>query len=243
MQVIKYLQLPFFFDAPRMLEEVNILSNAQWQLHYQKMDYEGEWTALPLRSIGGDAEHVIVMPDATSHYQDTVFLKESVYLKEVLSFFKCPLRTVRLLKLQAGAIIKEHRDRELNFEKGEVRIHIPVITHPDVEFYLDGERMQPKEGECWYMNFNLPHSIHNKSTVNRVHLVIDAEVNDWVKEQFDRNDLLAKKTVEEKDPYDVETKKIMIQRFREMNTPKGHELADKLEKEIAASLQPEESKQ
>lgn len=233
MQVVKYLRLPFLFDAVRMQDEVQQIAAAHWQLHYQKLHYEGEWTALPLRSIDGNATHVIVTPGASTQYQDTVFLQKSPYLQEILSSFKCPLRTVRLLKLDAGAVIKEHRDMELCFEKGEVRFHIPVLTDPALEFYLDGERMQVKEGECWYMNFNLPHSIHNKSTINRVHLVIDAEVNDWVKEWFGRSDLPAKKEVQEKDPYDIATKKQMIERFREMNTPKGHELADKLEKEIS----------
>ena len=98
-------------------------------------------------------------------------MKESTYLQEVLSNFKCPLQAVRLLKLNVGAVIKEHRDAELGFEYGEIRLHIPVITHEEVEFYLDKERIQLQEGECWYMNFNLPHSIINKSKINRIHLV------------------------------------------------------------------------
>ena len=69
------------------------------------------------------------------------------------------LLAVRLLKLNAGASIKEHRDNDLFFEKGEIRIHIPIITNADVEFYLDSERMNLQEGSCWYMNFNLLHAI------------------------------------------------------------------------------------
>ncbi len=216
-----------------MREEVNKLSAAHWQLHYQKLHYEGQWTALPLRSIAGSDSNVIVFQQPSDQFADTVFLEQSLYLREILNGFKCPLKTVRLLKLDAGAVIKEHRDMELCYEKGEVRFHIPVLTDPAVEFYLDGERVQLNEGECWYMNFNLPHCIDNKSNVNRVHLVIDAEVNDWVKEWFERDDLPEKKVVMEKDPYSIEVKQQMIARFREMNTPKGHELADKLEKEIS----------
>ncbi|MEP6674466.1 MAG: aspartyl/asparaginyl beta-hydroxylase domain-containing protein [Ferruginibacter sp.] len=233
MQIIKYLQLPFYFDVSRLQQEVNLLMDAHWQMHYQTLQYEGSWAAIPLRSIDGKSDHIIVAPIPGAEYKDTEFLISSPYLQEILSTFKCPLMAVRLLKLDAGAIIKEHKDAELCFEKGEIRIHIPVITNEQVEFYLDKERLFLKEGESWYMNFNLPHNINNYSDQNRIHLVIDAVVNDWVKELFNRNDLPVKKEIQEQQPqYDEATKKFMIARFREMNTPVAHELADKLEREM-----------
>jgi aspartyl/asparaginyl beta-hydroxylase (cupin superfamily) len=134
------------------------------------------------------------------------------------------LLSVRLLKLNAGAVIKEHKDAELCYEKGEIRIHIPVVTHDEVEFYLDKERMNLKEGECWYMNFNLPHSIMNKSSIDRVHLVLDATVNDWVKELFSRPVLLKKEMDEP--GYDEKTKQQIISRLRELNTETANRLAD-----------------
>ncbi|MBK7307467.1 MAG: aspartyl/asparaginyl beta-hydroxylase domain-containing protein [Chitinophagaceae bacterium] len=67
-----------------------------------------------------------------------------------------------------------------------------------------------QEGECWYMNFNLLHAINNNSSVNRVHLVIDALVNDWVKEIF-RVLTANKKEIENTTGrYDTATKKQMI---------------------------------
>ena len=231
MRIIKYLQLPFYFNANRLQQEVNQLANAHWQMHYQKLHYEGEWSAIPLRSIDGKGDNIIISSLPNSNYMDTLFLNESPYTKELLATFKCPLLAVRLLKLNAGAIIREHRDAELCFEKGEIRIHIPVATNNEVEFFLDKERLFLKEGECWYMNFNLPHNINNKSNQNRIHLVIDAVVNDWVKELFNSSDNPVKKEIEEEIPqYDDATKSFMIERFREMNTPVAHQLADNLEK-------------
>lgn len=229
--IIKYLQLPFYFDTNRLKYDVAALENGAWQLHYQKLHYEGEWTALPLRSIDGIADNVMISPVPGSKYLDTVFLKESFYLQEVLAHFKCPLLAVRLLKLDAGAIIKEHKDVDLSFEKGEIRIHIPVVTNDKVEFYLDKEKIYLQEGECWYMNFNLPHSITNKSKTNRIHLVIDAEVNDWVKELF-AQPAVDKKEIEEPG-YDKAIKQQIIAQLRQMNTETGNRLADDME----ASLQ------
>ncbi len=149
MPVIKYIQLPFFFDSIRLQRETNDISRQHWQLHYQTKHYEGGWSAIPLRSVDGKADNIFVSPVDAVEYKDTLFLQQSVYLQEVLSIFKCPLLGARLLKLDAGAVIKEHRDAELSFEKGEMRIHIPVLTNDKVEFYLDKERIYLKEGECW----------------------------------------------------------------------------------------------
>ena len=233
MLILKYLQLPFLFDAGLLLEEVSALSASTWKKHYQALHYQGEWSAIPLRSVNGIADHIIISPLPDVEYKNTFYLDRSPYLQNVLQSFKCPLKAVRLLKLNTGAIIKEHRDIGLNSEAGEIRLHIPVITHNDVEFYLDKERIHLKEGECWYMNFNLVHNITNNSPVDRIHLVIDAEVNDWVKELFAKTPITMKKEIEDlSDTYDTETKKQMIRQFREMNTETANRLADELEKQL-----------
>ena len=227
MSVLKYIQLPFHFDVSRLQQEVNELAAGHWQLHYQKLHYEGDWSAIPLRSVGGKADDIIVSPVDDAEYKDTVFLKEGGYIKEVLTVFECSLQAVRLLKLDAGAVIKEHRDAELSYEHGAIRIHIPVITNEEVEFYLSKERMNLKEGECWYMNFNLQHSIQNKSSYDRIHLVIDAMVNEWVTELFTMPGLLKKETEEK--GYDDETKRKIIASLLKMNTETANRLADEME--------------
>jgi hypothetical protein len=236
MQVIKYLQLPFYFDASLLQQEVDAISAMHWLPHYQVKHYEGAWNAIPLRSIDGKTDDIIISPAQNNNYQDTFFLQNSPYLKNVLQTFQCPLQAVRLLKLNAGSIIKEHRDAELNFESGEIRLHIPVLTHTDVEFFLDKERIILNEGECWYMNFNLLHAINNKSAINRVHLVIDAVVNDWVKKIFNSPDIVVKKEMEDlSKTFDTATKKQMIIQFRQMNTATSNKMADDLEKEMLRS--------
>jgi len=236
MPVLKYIRLPFNFDVTLLQQEVNAIAQQYWQLHYQTRHYEGNWSALPLRSINGKADNIFVSPVENAKYKDTDFLQQSPYLQQVLSHFNCPLLGVRLLKLDAGALIKEHRDAELSFENGEIRIHIPVQTNEEVEFCLEGERMQLKEGDCWYMNFNLPHSIHNKSKSDRIHLVVDAVVNEWVKELFAQPGLLKKETEEK--GHDDETKRKIIDSLREMNTETASRLADEMEASLDSTASP-----
>lgn len=231
--IIKYLRLPFTFNVPLLQREVQAIAGQQWQLHYQVKHYEGNWSAIPLRSINGKTDDIFVSPHEEAEYKDTIFLQQSNYLQEVLSLFNCRLLAVRLLKLEAGALIKEHRDADLAFEKGEIRIHIPVQTNKEVEFYLDKERVRLEEGECWYMNFNLPHSIQNKSNRDRIHLVIDAEVNDWVRELFSTPNLLMKE-IEEAGHTDT-TKQQIIAQLRQMNTETSNRLAAEMEATLQSS--------
>jgi hypothetical protein len=111
-------------------------------------------------------------------------LEQCPYIREVLSTFHCPLKVVRLLRLAAGSQILEHSDYCLSYEDGEVRVHIPVQTNPQVEFAVDGRALPLAEGECWYINFNLKHRIHNRGLTDRIHLVIDCKINPWLEAMF-----------------------------------------------------------
>lgn len=227
--MIRYLQLPYCFDVLQMQKEVQLSAQKVWPLHFQKKHYEGEWSALALRSMDGTADNIFISPEENKDYLDTPLLEQSPYLKKVLETFRCHLLSVRLLKLSAGAVIKEHTDADLRIEKGLVRFHIPVVTNDQVEFYLMGERIHMKEGECWYLNLTLPHSIKNKSTIDRIHLVIDAVPNDWVMEQFNSNKVLHKQEINEEEQFDKNTKLEMIFHFRKMNTAISNKMADDLE--------------
>jgi hypothetical protein len=89
-------------------------------------------------------------------------------------------RPVRLMRLARGSIIKEHRDHDLAFEHGTVRIHVPVTTNDGVDFRLNGVRCVMLAGSAWYLRLADPHSVADRGETDRVHLVIDATVNDWV---------------------------------------------------------------
>jgi aspartyl/asparaginyl beta-hydroxylase (cupin superfamily) len=232
--IIKYLQLQQQFDAYKMQQEVAALEH-NWTAHYNKAHYEGVWTVLPLRSINGSTENIVSVHTVQENvfYQNTPLLQACPYTKQVLDFFQCEKTAVRLMKLNAGAVIKEHSDQEMSFEQGEVRFHIPVITHPNVAFYLQGEQVAMKEGECWYLNLSLQHSVRNNSTINRIHLVIDCKVNEWVKELFALTPAMVKRI--DADAIKKRNKKDQVKiiyQLRLMNTPTAIELADKIEKEL-----------
>jgi hypothetical protein len=231
--MIRYFRWPVTFDATRLKEELNLLT-AEWQHHYNKSHYEGDWSLLPLRSIGGSVTSGFAVGNTvTGHtYKDTVLLEQCPYMQSVIDFFPCEKTSIRLMKLSAGAVIREHSDHALCVEEGELRIHVPVQTHEDVYFYLEDTRIPMQEGECWYLNLTLPHSVKNQSAVDRVHLVIDCLVNDEITR------LLEEPTFRETMQFgqqrtnarDEETTRRMIEELLLQDTPAARQMAEELGK-------------
>jgi hypothetical protein len=176
------LRLPFSFDAALLARDLANLSTAAWVRHYVKQNYDGEWSVIPLRAPAGESHplRMIYSDPACKVFEDTPLLEACPYFREVIATFQAPLRTVRLMRLTAGSVIKEHHDVDLSFEDGSVRLHIPVVTNPDVDFQLNGTRVVLEAGSCWYLRLCDPHSVANRGTEDRVHLVVDMFVNDWV---------------------------------------------------------------
>jgi len=178
------VRLPLDFDAVALAAEVDALAPDAWTPHFNQAIYQGDWSGVALRSPGGRDSTLYADPTAPE-FGDTPIAEGCPAVAGALARLRCPLTTVRLLALGPGASIAEHADYWLAFEDGEVRLHIPVVTDPAVEFVLDGRRVDMQPGECWYLNLNLPHRVANHSSVRRVHLVVDCKVNDWLRGLLD----------------------------------------------------------
>ncbi len=178
------VKMPLRFDAARLEADAAKFTGDEWQPHFNTHYYDGDWTVVPLRAVKGG--HMAIFPDPTAPdgYIDTELMARCEYVPELLTAFECEMQTVRFLSLSAGSVIKRHRDYLLGLEDGFVRVHVPVTTNPQVEFILDDEPVDMKPGETWYLNVNNYHSVTNGGTTDRVHLVIDCVVNEWMREML-----------------------------------------------------------
>ena len=229
--MIQYARLHVPVDIESIRLELNSLKSA-WVPHFNTRYYEGNWSVLSLRSTTGDADQIIPDLHRQERFSDTRLLAECHAILALLSFFQCPLMAVRLMNLQPGSVIRPHKDADLSFEKGEARLHIPVFTNDGVSFYSEDDLVRMKEGECWYINVNLPHSVSNLGPTDRIHLVIDCEVNDWLKELFQSAECTLAPERQMRD----ETIKI-INELRNQNTEVANQIADQLELQLnGASL-------
>ena len=180
------LRLPFAFDRDLLVADLRRLQATPWIRHFVTQNYEGDWSAIPLRGPAG-ARHPVQMiysdPAATA-FEDTPMLAVCRYFRSVLDSLCCPLQAVRLMRLTPGSVIKEHTDHDLCFEQGSVRLHIPITTNDAVAFELNRRRVILEPGSCWYLRLSDPHSVANRGDADRVHLVIDAAVNEWIEAAF-----------------------------------------------------------
>jgi ribosomal protein S18 acetylase RimI-like enzyme len=176
------IKLPLQFDVLRLQADLARILTEEYVPHFNTAYYQGDWSAVPLRSVAGRTDHIYPDPTARDAFADTPLLARCPYVRETLAALRCPQQAVRFLRLKAGSAIKEHRDHQLGFTDGEIRLHIPVATNPGVEFVLNQVRVVMHPGECWYLNFNLPHRVANHSTTDRIHLVVDCVVNDWLRD-------------------------------------------------------------
>ncbi len=224
--MIRSAKIDLSINILALRQEILLLPNT-WSPHFNTYHYEGEWTVLPLRSPGGHKDTII--PDLMKEdlYENTPLMEVCPAVEQLLAGFQCPIGAVRLLNLKSGAIIKEHRDLDLAFEHGEARLHIPIYTNEQVEFWVQQERIRMEVGECWYINANLPHRVANYGPTDRIHLVIDCTVNDWLREIFER----AQKTQVAEERKTGELLK-MIFELRLQNTAITNRLADELEQSL-----------
>lgn len=180
------LQLPLSFDPTLLRRDLDALSSVDWISHFVTQNYQGDWSVIPLRAAAGATHPVMQIypdPNATA-FEDTPMLAACGYFREVLAAFRCEVQSARLMRLGPGSVIKTHSDNDLDVARGAVRIHVPVVTSAEVEFLLNGSRVVMEPGSAWYLRLADPHAVANRGVEDRVHLVLDATVNEWVQGLF-----------------------------------------------------------
>lgn len=227
MERITALKFPMDFDVARLQADLEKVLQQQWVAHYNTGAYSGNWTSIALLAAGGDSQTINALPTEQQPVTETEVMQECAYFREVLDSFEFPKTTARLLCLEVGAEIKPHRDHCLGYEDGVFRLHIPIVTNPGVEFILAGERVIMNEGTCWYINANEEHSVANRGTENRIHLVIDGERNEWTDKLFFSLASEEQFRPEEK-PMSETDRQRMIEELERLGTPAAQALIRQL---------------
>jgi hypothetical protein len=174
------LELPVRFDAAGLQHDLEVAQRRQaWIAHFVPDNYAGDWSVIPLRSKAGASHPImtILSDPACRDFVDTPTLEDCPYFQEVLAVFAPSVLSARLMRLGPGSSIREHRDFDLSFEDGVVRLHIPIATNPEVIFLLNNAPVAMDAGSCWYLRLSDPHSVANHGVNPRVHLVVDVTVD------------------------------------------------------------------
>jgi hypothetical protein len=216
-ELIKHIKFPLFFNEEKLQKDIQKLLSQNWVNHYNKGDYEGNWSSISLMSVGGNAQNIYALNNTNEPVIYTNLVNDCDYFKEILDEFLFEKTSVRLLRLAVGAIVKPHQDHCLGYEDGCFRLHIPVITNDQVEFILDNERLMMKAGECWYIDANFTHSVINRGNQDRIHLVIDGIRNEWTDALFFQN-ATENQFIKPIPKMSLDQQLLMIEELKKMNT-------------------------
>ena len=118
--------------------------------------------------------------------RETPLLERFPVMGEVLQQFECPVTMMVFYQLLPGAKLHPHRDTCAALELGSLRLHVPVRTNPEVEFIVDDAAVPMQEGQLWAMSTSHKHAVYNLGQSDRVHLVLQVEVNQWVRSLLPR---------------------------------------------------------
>jgi hypothetical protein len=147
-----------------MREEVAALHADAWSRHPN--GDPGNFAVRLISVDGADNEEVVGAMRMTRH------LEGAPYLRQVLASFGVVWSRSRLLKLAPGAVVPTHADIHHHWFY-RVRMHVPIITRPEVAFTCDGERVHMAAGEAWLFDNWRLHQVENPTDCERIHLVGD----------------------------------------------------------------------
>ena len=67
---------------------------------------------------------------------------------------------------------------------GQVRLHLPIVTNDQVRLVVGGEVFRLLTGRLYYLDFTKLHSVYNDGEEERIHLILDLKVNDFLRRVF-----------------------------------------------------------
>ena len=159
-----FVRLPIQFEVERLREEVRNLAPEAWAAHPNKIP--GNSSVRLISAEGGENDDVEGAMRITPH------LIRMPYVQQVLASFGVVWGRSRLMRLAPGASVPEHADINYHWYR-RVRLHIPIITRPEVRFRCENESVHMKAGEAWVFDNWRLHTVVNPTEFERIHLVAD----------------------------------------------------------------------
>jgi len=159
-----FQRLSVRFDADRMREEIERMPLSAWAAHPN--DIAGN-SSIRLISVNGGQND-----DVNGRMAMTPNLAKSPYLRQILGSFGVVWGRSRLMRLAPGASVPQHADVNYHWFS-RVRLHIPIVTQPEVRFFCGDEAVHMAAGEAWLFDNWRLHRVENAGRRERIHLVAD----------------------------------------------------------------------
>lgn len=158
------LKLPLRFCAATLAAEVRALPPEAWEPHPQR--FPGN-EAVPLVTPAGQISNDFAGPMGPTKY-----LLDCAYMMQAMAEIDAVWGRGRLMGLGSGAEVPLHVDANY-YWRTHIRLHIPAITSPSVDFHCGDQQVNMAAGECWIFDTFRPHQVLNRGAEQRIHLVFD----------------------------------------------------------------------
>jgi hypothetical protein len=178
-----FSRLPATVDFPLLLQALAAIADDAWRSHFNTEYFSGDWSGVALISAADALTEL--SPGRGAPQQRAPWLDDDRW-RQGLRDLPLEIVSARLLRLGPGGQIHEHRDYDLDGPDADRRLHIPLLSPPHVDFWLDGQRMPMQAGECWFLDLARRHRVDNRDTSARVHLVIDCRPGAWLDQMIDQ---------------------------------------------------------
>ena len=149
----------------RSAREIAELNPQIWKDHPDKAAGN---TAVPLVAAHGDPANDAV----EGPMLPTPYLAALPYTRRVFTALDSVIGRTRLMRIEEEHDLYEHVDMAY-YWRDHLRVHVPVITDPSVEFWCGGESTHMGAGEVWVFDTWRRHKVINPANRSRIHLVID----------------------------------------------------------------------
>lgn len=181
--------------------------NIEFSTHPSGSNKNNTWSAVSLR---GYSKNILNIHDPESapadwlsdgmldKLVDTSLMKKFPEVFYILTFLHIKkTERIRFMRLApGGGELTRHTDlisdKFGTHDNGIVRLHVPIVTNPDVKFRMwdyngDAVEFNMDVGDLCYLDARKPHSAVNGGKTDRVHLVIDAYCTPELRKLLEKN--------------------------------------------------------
>lgn len=155
-------------NVSKIEEHVNQLTREQWiewDLRQNRYKVHSATESYPFMFSEYGEE-----PKLYNQNTDIWYVVEPL-IRRLENFYNRKAGAVVLVKLKPNTNILPHTDGGWFVDTH--RLHIPIITHPDIIFTLTNKRVHLKKGWIYELNNLVEHGVQNPTSVGRVHLMVD----------------------------------------------------------------------
>lgn len=162
-------RLDVAFDAGLLAADLERLGENWWHRHAGPY-HDGAWESVSLWAPRGDP---FEQRSSGGPFGATPALTLTPAVRRVLDHFSGERHRIRLMRLGPHGRILRHSDPLHTIDPRLVRLHVPIVTNPDVHFLVNDVRVAMLPGETWHVDVRFPHAVENRGATIRVHLVMD----------------------------------------------------------------------